>query len=339
MTGRGLLRAFAVGLLALLAALSLLWAVLAIYFSNLPGQPLRAAAAAAYGLGVVSAFALLPRRGRTMRWYLVSFAAVLLWWLTITPSHARDWATEVAVLPQPMFAGDRVTIRNVRDFEYRSEGEYTARYEDRTYDLATLASVDLILSYWDGNRDIAHVILSFAFTGGEHVAVSVETRPEKGEAYSAIGGMFKQYEVIYVIADERDVVQLRTSFRKEDVYLYPMRFPREAARAMFEQLLREAAALVERPRFYQVLRHNCTTTWVTFAEQATGRRVPFDSRLLLNGYFDQLMYERERLVADASHGLPYPEMRRQHQITDVAQRYRGDPEFSRKVRTHLPARQ
>ena len=50
--------------------------------------------------------------------------------------------------------------------------------------------------------------MSFGFAGGDHIAVSVETRPEKGEAYSAIGGFFKQFEVIYILAEERDVLQL-----------------------------------------------------------------------------------------------------------------------------------
>jgi hypothetical protein len=336
MTVQGLTKAIGIGLLALVLTLVLAWTVLAIYFSNLPWQPLRIAIAALYGLAVIGAFALRENRWRTIQWFFVASAGVFVWWLTIKPSQLRDWAPEVSLLPKATFEGDNVTIQNVRDFEYRSEQDFTVHYEQRTYDLNALESMDLVLSYWGANRGIAHVILSFGFAGGDHLAVSVETRPEKGEGYSVLGGMFKQFELIYILAEERDVVQLRTNFRKERVYLYPTRLPRDAVRLMFLQLLKEANDLVEHPVFYQALQHNCTTAWIAIAEEAGGRKVPFDMRLLLNGYLDQLMYERGRLVGDESQGLPYEEMRSLHYITEDAQKYQGDPNFSAKVRAHLP---
>jgi hypothetical protein len=354
MTIRGVLKALGIGLLALVLSLLLAWSVLAIYYSNLPWQPVRAVVAGLYGIAVLGAFARFERRGRTIQWFLVATAGVFAWWLAIKPSQLRDWAPEVSLLPKATFEGDNVTIQNLRDFAYRSEQDFTAHYEQRTYNLATLESMDLVLSYWGGNRDIAHVILSFGFAGGEHVAVSVETRPEKGEGYSVLGSLFKQFEVIYILAEERDVVQLRTNFRKERVYLYPTRLPAEAVRLMFRQLLEEANQLVEQPRFYHALEHNCTTAWVAIAEEAGqrkiaeeaggrkiaeeagGRNVKFDLRLLLNGYFDQLMYERGKLVGDETQGLPYEDMRSLHYISDVAQQHQGDPNFSAKVRAQLP---
>src|SRR5262245_2777175 len=333
---RGLIRALGIGLLALVLALLLAWSVLAIYFSNLPWQPLRIALAGLYGIAVIGAFALKERRGRTIQWFLVATAGVFAWWLTIKPSQLRDWAPEVSLLPQAELKGDSVTITNLRDFEYRTEQDFTVHYEQRTYDLKALESMDLVMSYWGSNRRIAHVILSFGFAGGDHVAVSVETRPEKGETYSAIGGFFKQFEVIYILAEERDVVQLRTNIRKERVYLYPTRLQPTAVRQIFEQLLKEANGLVEQPVFYQALQHNCTTAWIAIAEEAGGRKVPFDLRLLLNGYLDQLMYERGRLVGDETQGMPYEEMRSLHFISDVAQKCQGDPGFSAKVRAQLP---
>jgi hypothetical protein len=336
---RGTAQVVGIALLVPVIALSLAWSALAIHFSNLPWPAVRTGAAIAYTIAVVAAFAFLPRRGRTTLWFFASVAAVGVWWSTIAPSNTREWQPQVAVLPQPVFDGERVTIRNVRDFEYRTEEDFTARYAERSYDLSRLASMDLVMSYWDGNRDIAHVVFSFAFTDGQRLAVSVETRPEKGEVYSPLGGVFKQFELIYVIADERDVVELRTNFRKEEVYLYPTRFPPAAARIILERLLREAADMVEHPVFYGGLLRNCTTTWILIAEQVTGKPVPFDLRLLLNGRFDELLYERGHLVADASHGLPYEEMRKLHCITAVAQQYQGDPDWSAKVRTHLPARE
>ncbi|HZN37399.1 MAG TPA: DUF4105 domain-containing protein [Planctomycetota bacterium] len=336
MTIRGLTKALGIGLLALVLSLLLAWSALAIYFSNLPWQPVRFALAGLYGIAVISAFALLERRGRTIKWFLVATAGVIAWWITIKPSQLRDWAPEVSLLPKAVFVGDDVTITNLRDFEYRSEQDFTVHYEQRTYDLKALESMDLVLSYWGGNRSIAHVILSFGFAGGDHVAVSVETRPEKGEGYSILGSLFKQFEVIYILAEERDVVQLRTNFRKERVYLFPTRLPPGAVRLVFRQLLEEANALVEQPVFYHALEHNCTTAWVAIAEEAGGRRVKFDMRLLLNGYLDQLMYERDKLVGDETQGMPYEDMRSLHLISDVARLYQGDPNFSAKVRSHLP---
>lgn len=330
------MKALGIGLLALVLLLFLAWSVLAIYYSNLPWQPTRIVCAGLYGIAWPCAFALRERRGRTIQWFLVATAGVFAWWFMIKPSQLRDWAPEVSLLPKAVFDGDKVTITNLRDFEHRSEQDFTVHYEQRTYDLNALESMDLVLSYWGGNRDIAHVILSFGFSGGDHIAVSVETRPEKGEAYSAIGGFFKQFEVIYILAEERDVLQLRTNVRKERVYMYPTRLQPAAVRTIFLELLKEANALVEQPRFYHALEHNCTTAWVAIAEEAGGRRVPFDMRLLLNGWFDQLMYERGRLVGDETHGLPYEEMRSLHLISDVAQQHRGDPNFSAKVRAHLP---
>ena len=336
MTIRGLSKAVGIGLLALVLSLLLAWSVLAIYYSNLPWPPLRLAFAGLYAIAVIGAFVLLERRGRTIQWFLTATAAVFVWWLMIEPSQLRNWAPEVALLPQAVFDGDKVTIQNLRDFEYRSEQDFTVHYEQRTYDLNALESMDLVLSYWGANRGIAHVILSFGFAGGDHVAVSVETRPEKGEGYSVLGSLFKQFEVIYILAEERDVLQLRTNFRKERVYLYPTRLQPVAVRQMFEQLLKEANGLVQQPVFYNALEHNCTTAWVAIAEEAGGRRVKFDMRLLLNGYLDQLMYERDRLVGDETQGLPYEEMRSLHLISDVAQQCQGDPNFSAKVRAHLP---
>jgi hypothetical protein len=234
-------------LLALVLALLLAWSVLAIYFSNLPWQPLRIAFASLYGIAVIGAFALKERRGRTILWFLVATAGVFAWWLTIKPSNLRDWAPEVALPPQAEVRGRQRHDHQPARLRVSQRAGLHAHYEQRTYDLQALESMDLVLSYWGANRGIAHVILSFGFAGGDHVAVSVETRPEKGETYSAIGGFFKQFEVIYILAEERDVVQLRTNIRKERVYLYPMRLPRDAVRLIFKQLLMEANDLVEHP--------------------------------------------------------------------------------------------
>ena len=177
----------------------------------------------AFFAGVVAILFFVRPLGRKTGALAVAFGVFFLWWSSIEPSNDRDWSLEVARPPTGEIRGDTLVLHNVRDFDYRSEQDFTAHYEQRTYDLNALESMDLVLSYWGANRGIAHLILSIGFAGGDHVAVSVETRPEKGESYSVLGSLFKQFEVIYILAEERDVLQLRTNFRKERVYLYPTR--------------------------------------------------------------------------------------------------------------------
>ena len=217
--------------LGLVVAGATLWGALAIYYSDLPGEPLRLGLAAAFALGTLGAFLLLRNRRRTLVGFAVAFAALLPWWISIAPSNQRDWQTEVAVLPYATRDGDLVTLHNIRNFDYRTEQDFVPQYDDRTFDLRELDAVDLIAVYWAGDA-IAHIMVSFGFAG-DHVAISIETRKEKGEAYSSIKGFFKQYELIYVVGDERDLIRVRTNYRRPEelVYLYRTRARPEAAPA------------------------------------------------------------------------------------------------------------
>jgi len=190
------------------------------YYSNLPGETLRTIAAAAFGVGTLAAFAFLPGRWRTSFWFIVAFAGVLIWWILIPPSNERDWLPEYGRTPYATINGDLVTVHDIRNFDYQSEENFAIQYYDKTFNLDDLTSVDFALSYWDGNTRIAHFIVSFGFRDQDYLAVSVETRREVGEKWSAIGGFFKQYELILILGDERDLLRLRTNFRKDDVYLY-----------------------------------------------------------------------------------------------------------------------
>jgi hypothetical protein len=176
------------------------WAALAVYYSDLPGEPLRLGLAAVVMLSVLGAFLTLPK-ARALVVFGAVFATVLAWWLSITPSNERDWQTEVAVLPYATRDGDVVTLHNVRNFDYRTEQDFDAHDEDRRFDLGALDAVDLISVYWAGDA-IAHIMVSFGFAD-RHVTFSIETRKEKGEAYSSIAGFFRRYELIYVVGDER----------------------------------------------------------------------------------------------------------------------------------------
>src|SRR5262245_54715957 len=180
------------------------WAAAALYYSGPGGPTARAALAIGFAVATVLAFTFLRWRSRALPGFLVVFAVVVWWWLLIPASGTRDWQPEVAVAPWATVDGDLVTIHGVRNFEYRTETDFTPRWEDRTYDLRKLDSADLIAVYWAG-KAIAHIMLSFGFAGEQYVTMSIETRKQRGEGYSAIAGFFKQYELVYIVGDERDL--------------------------------------------------------------------------------------------------------------------------------------
>ena len=332
MTTRRMLRAAGIAGLALLIAGMTVWAALAIYYSNLGGEPLRLGLAAAFALGTLGAFLFLPNRRRTLVGFGAAFAVVLLWWLSIEPSNERDWQPEVAVLPYATQDGDLVTLHNVRNFDYRTEQDFVPRYDDRTFDLRQLDAVDLIAVYWAGDA-IAHIMLSFGF-GGDHVAVSIETRKEKGEAYSSIAGFFKRYELIYVVGDERDLIRVRTDYRRpeEQVYLYRTRARPEDVRRPVPGVCRQDQPAERAARVLQYAHHQLHDRRVVcWSGHLTGQ-LPLDWRVLLSGYFPEYAYELGSL--DTS--MPFAELKAQSLINDKAHAADQAPDFSARIREGLP---
>jgi hypothetical protein len=328
-------RWFGRALLALLLVALCAWSVLAIYYSNLPGRWLRGLVAATFAFGAAGAFAFLPRRGRTALWFTGAVGLVFVWWSLIPASNDRDWRPELAVLPHATFAGDRVTVHNVRHSEYRTKDEFTLRHEDRTYDLRELDSSWLVLSYWSGTDSaIAHTMVSFGFGPDDFLCFSVEARKEVGEEYSALRGAFKQLELVYVVADERDLLGVRASHREEELFLYPSTLPTAQARELFVELLRGATRLAERPAYYNTVTRNCTMTLIDHLEAVSPDPLPFHPWMVLSGFSDELAYERKRIPTD----VPFDELRRTHDVTAIARALDGDPAFSRKLREHLPRR-
>ena len=308
------------------------WAALAVYWSDLPGQTLRTVLAAGVVLATLLAFGLTRRRGRTLAVYLTAFACFVLWWTSIAPSNDRDWQPDVAVLPAADVAGDRVTVRNIRNCDYRSETDYTPRYYDKTFDLAKLDSVDLIAVYWMGDA-IAHVMLSFGFAGQDYLCFSIETRKERGEDYSTLKGFFKQYESIVVAADERDLIRLRTEYRRtpEDVYLYRTRLTPDVARQLFLEYVKEMNRLRQTPEFYNTLTTNCTTNIVRLFK-AFGDLVGYNWKVLFSGYASQYAYE----LGGLDDALPFAELRARSLINPVAHGAGDGPDFSQRIRAGLP---
>lgn len=324
-------------LLALVLAGLTGWAILAIYFGDSATHPFQTALAAAFALisltAVVGVFSRRWRR-KALGGFALLFAVVLAWWFSIAPSNDRAWQREVARLPYATIDGDRITVHNVRNFAYRTETDFTPAYYTKTYDLSTLDSVDLFAVYWMGPA-IAHTIVSFGFGGQDYLAVSIEARKEEGEGYSSIKGFFRQYELIYVVADERDVIRLRTNYRQdppEEVYRYRLQGAPGIARRFFLEYMKTVNAVKDRPRFYNTLMANCTNVIWMHAHVNPGR-VPFSWKILASGYAPEYLYDMGRL--DTS--VPFAELTQRGHVNPIAQELGGAPDFSRRIRTGLAA--
>jgi hypothetical protein len=305
------------------------WATLALYYSNLPSAGLRAALAVSFA--VLAIWLLwLSRDRRASAVFLVLFLGVVGWWLSISPSHDRPWRPEVAVMPRAAIDGDRVRITGVRNFEYRSRNDFTTRYEEREIQLSHLIAVDFFVSYWSEGL-VAHTFLSFIFDNAPPLCISIETRPEVGEGFDPIGSMFKQFELIYVVGDERDLVRVRTNYRKEAVYLYHLNSSPDSVRRLLMVYLKRINELADRPEFYHLLSNSCTINIIRYAN-AAGRAGRFDIRHLFNGLIDSYLYHSGRVDTT----LPFDELRRRSQINDAAEAADDAPDFSARIRSSLP---
>ena len=306
-----------------------------LYVGSFPWAVARLLVAVAFVLVVVGLFVFIRPRWKAALLFVVLFALVYLWYALIPASNDRDWLPDVSRVASVDIDGDRVTIDNVRNFRYRSEDDYDEVWETRTYDLSTLRSVDLYFSYW-GPRDIAHTMLSFGFENGEYLALSVETRKEVGETYDPLRSFFKQFELIYILGDERDLIALRTNTRLEDTYLFPMYMSPEERRALLVDVLIRADKLGREPGHYATIKHNCTTSLLGHLNKVLEEPVRFSWKLLLNGFIPELAYERGTLPTDA----PFEEVMQRYAISAKAREAGVGPEFSASIREGIgpPAR-
>ncbi len=326
--GRTATRWLVRGLLGLVVLCLLGWGALALLYAGRPPGLAKVLAGAwlVGGLGALI-FVRPPRRG------LLAFATLVMllfaWWSSLRARNDRAWLPDVDRVATAEIHGDTLTVHNVRDFDYRSETDYTPRWETRTYDLARLSGLDLFMSYWS-SPSIAHTIMSWDFDDGQHLAISIETRKEVGEEYDPIAGFFRQYELYYVVADERDVIRLRTNYRHEHVHLYQLRAPVARARKLLLDYVAAINRLAARPEWYNAGTTNCTTTIRTHVIDI-GVAAPWDWRLLANGHLDELLYERGSI--DTSR--PLAEVREASIVDRRAQRADRDPEFSARIRDGL----
>jgi hypothetical protein len=264
---------------------------------------------------------------------VAAFIFVLVWWLSLKPSNTRNWQADVAQTPWAEINSDQVTVHNVRHCDYRAEFDYTCEWQTRTLDLSKLRGLDMALTYW-GSPWIAHTMAIFDFGDEGHLPISIETRKAVGQSYSAVLGFFRQYELIYVVSDERDLIRLRTNFRTaEEVYLFHTAASPEQARGLFLQYMDHINRLHRAPEWYNALTNNCTTN-IAVAAAAGGIHEPrWDWRILLSGKSDEMMYDEHQLVTD---GLSFAELKARAHINTAARAADKDPEFSKRIRENRP---
>jgi hypothetical protein len=306
------------------------WSALALYFCSFPSNDaLRKATAIFYILVFVFLIVSNRKRTRVLFISLVGFLGVFFWFNTIQPKTNASYPEELT-MPYVEFKSDFVSIRNVRNCDYRTKDDFDVYYETRKYDLGKLQTLDMLVNYW-GMDAVAHTFLSFGFSDGRYITVSVEIRPEIGESYGEVKGLFKQYEIIYIWADERDSVRVRTNYKNEDVYLYRTSWPPDKVRALFMSMIERTNSLNKKPEFYNTLMESCTNTIGDHIIKADIFELPVWKRRFLSGTVDARAYDEGWL----DNSRTFAELRRNSLINERARAADKDLNFSRKIRMHL----
>jgi hypothetical protein len=320
------IRMLLLGLLVLAGIPAILWTFGALYYDG-PAKALAWGCVAALLFLLVFVKPWWKRLGIVVAWFVI----VLAWWLMLKPSAEGDWQADVAQKPWAEINEDEVTIHNVRNSIYRTVVDYTPQWETRKVRLSQLTGMDLFINYW-GSSWMAHPIVSFQFADAPPLCFSIETRKKKGQTYSAIGGLYRQYNLIFIAADERDVIRVRTNYRKgEDAYLYRTAAGLKQTRERFLEYIHTINEIREKPRWYNAITTNCTTA--IRSQRPASERQPWDWRFLVNGKGDELMYERKAILSD---GLPFDELKQRALINSAAQAANDSPDFSAKIREGRP---
>ena len=310
------------------------WGALALWFRAPLGESLRPLLPGAWGAISLLALASLVASRRTRVTGPVYSAALLAlfgWWFTLQPRADRDWAPDVSRPATATLQGNLLTVHDVRNFRWRSDTDFDAAWEDRTYDLDRITGADLFLSYWAG-EEIAHAIVSFGFEDGQPLAWSFEVRKVKGEEYSALAGFFRHNELVAIAADERDVVKVRTAVRGEDVRIYRLDIRKETARRLLLSYVARANELAARPAFYNTLLTNCTTVIFGMAK-AMDPGITLDYRVLLSGLLPGYLYDNDFLTR----AVPLDALVEASHIRARAATVKDDADFSATIRRDVPA--
>jgi Domain of unknown function (DUF4105) len=326
------LRTAARVLITLFLGVAAAWGAFALWYQLPSEYALRMVGATSWVVFSLSVLVALWSRpmAQGLGAFSAAFVILLIWWHLIPPSNDHIWADDAAQLTSGAVAGKQVTLHNVRNFDWRSDSDYTQRWETRHYDLDKLRSVDMVMSYWSGPA-IAHMLVSFGFEDAGYVAFSVEIRPRKGESFSEIGGFFKEFGLSIIAADERDVIRVRTNVRGEDDYLYRIQMPTSAMRSLFLAYIDQANGLVHAPRFYNTITANCTTLVYHMMKRIVSH-LPWNYSLLLTGYLPEYVY---RIGGLNSH-YSFKELRTRGRITQRAKAADRSESFSTDIRRGIP---
>lgn len=262
---------------------------------------------------------------KTIVLFFLIFYAVLV--VTQRPSHDRDWEVGMEELPHIVIKENDITIENFRDFNWHDDGNVDVVYEERTFNLDEMETVDVVISHFDDFEGLAHIFVSFGFVNGEHIIISFETRREKDEEFSPFLGMLRQFEIVYVVGSEEDIIGLRTDVRGERVYLYPTIATPEKAQELFLKLALDINDVYAKPRIYHTLTHNCTNEITRRVEDISDYNFPLTWKAIFPGYFDEVLVDMGLILNERS----FEETKKQHKVdNDAVDRY--DPNFSRMLR-------
>lgn len=259
---------------------------------------------------------------------ILSFLGIFLWQISLKPSNDRNWTADQEILPWVQIENDNITIHNVRDFSYRQTTDYDINYQTKNYRLDDLVSLDYLVAPFSG-IGAAHTFLSFGFEDGDYLAVSVEIRKKEGDKFSPLRGLFRQYELMYVLGTEEDIIKLRTNHRQEDVYLYPTKTTPEQIQVLFLDVLRRINQLAIEPEFYNTITNNCTTNLALHINNVWPQTIPrFDPRLVFPKNSDILIYNLGLLDISTNP----KDSRDNYYINDKAQRHEPGENFSALIR-------
>jgi hypothetical protein len=268
---------------------------------------------------------------------------ILLWlgyrYFVLQPSNERDWEYGMDVLPHITIEGDVVHVQHVRDYRWPADGPPSSDYVDRTYDVRRLERVWFIeepftMTLFPGFKGVAHTYFVFDFQDQPPVAVSVESRRERGEQYDALRGMINEYELIYIWGMEQDLTGRRAVLEKNQLYMYPLVGSMDSGRRLFLNLADASRELETRPRFYNTLTSNCTNELAKAANQAQPGAIPPHFALIAPGYSDGFLYDLGFIPNDA----PLETVRQRYAITDAVTALVDQPDFSRLLRHQLNPR-
>lgn len=243
-----------------------------------------------------------------------------------TPSNNRDWSPDQALLPRVERSGDSVRITHIRNCRYRTESDYDVRYYDKAFDLAALRRLWFVRVPF--SPLFAHAFVSFEFDGGEFLGISIEIRKKRGDHFSPLKGCFREFELMYVVGDERDLIGLRAVYRRDPVYLYPMHTSEEFARRCFLAMLERAESLRARPEFYNSIFNNCMTNLYADMNRAAPGSIPCNVSTVVPSRADRLLQR----IGFLKKSVPIETLRARHLISERARRYADYSDFSLRIR-------